>query len=165
MVQRFVVEVDSINLLEQYLNVALTTVLNSHEELAVKILNHSDNHDLFMRRTYQKKDRCFPVILISGWYSSSDVRKHSYFDGSEPLKTFRSAETTNTVDSTILFIKDLLMVHGKIWDAQFKKVCGDGYSAGFNKFDGSIGLGYELRSCGRFPEELSISIIHMYYGK
>lgn len=162
-IQKFVVEVDSVMILEQYLRLAMTTVLKSHEELAVKVVNSNKKH-LGLPPALMDQDKHFPVIFIGGWYSPKEGEKNSYFDGYGPWKTFRFDGTTNAIDAAVQHIKELFKRHGKAWGAQFKQKFGDGYNDGFNCFDGSVGLGYELRACGCFPERLAIFIVHMYYG-
>ena len=44
LVQSLNVEVDSAKLLKQYLELALPTVLNSNEEIAVKVIDHNDDY-------------------------------------------------------------------------------------------------------------------------
>lgn len=162
MVQKFVVEVNSAKLLEQYLRFAITTALKSHEEVAVKVINRKKKHlNLHLPSTLMDQTKHFPVIFIDGWYSPKKGAQNSYFNGYGPWTTFRSVGTTSAVDAAIQHIKELFEKHGKVWEAQFKKR----FDNGFTPFDGSIGLGYELRACGCFPEQLAISIVNMYYGK
>ena len=166
MVQRFVVEVDSAKLLEQYLRLAMTTALNSQEELAVKVVDRNEKHlGLHLPPVLMEQDKHFPVIFIGGWYSPKEGEKNSYFGGYGPWTTFRFDGTTSAVDAAVQHIKELFENHGKSWGTQFKQKFGDGYDDCFNHFDGSVELGYELRACGCFPEWLAISIVHMYYGK
>ena len=166
MVQRFVVEVDSAKLLEQYLRLAMTTALNSQEELAVKVVDRNEKHlGLHLPPVLMEQDKHFPVIFIGGWYSPKEGEKNSYFGGYGPWTTFRFDGTTSAVDAAVQHIKELFEKHGKSWGTQFKQKFGDGYDDCFNHFDGSVELGYELRACGCFPEWLAISIVHMYYGK
>lgn len=164
MVQRFVVEVSSIELLEQYLLLVITTALNSYEELAVKVVDREEKYfDLYLPSVLTDKDKHFPVILISGWYLLKKEENY-YFYGYEPWKVFRFNGTMN-IAKTTQYIKKLFKKNEKAWEVQFKQRFGSGYTEFFNEFDGSVGLGYELRSCGGFPECLSISIVHIYYGK
>lgn len=165
-VQRFVVEVDSVMLLEQYLRLAIATALDSGEELAVKVVDRNEKHlGLHLPSVFMDQDKHFPVIFIGGWYLSKDGQKNSYFGGYGPWTTFCFDGTTSAIDATVQHINKLFEKHGKLWDLQFEQKFGDGYNNSFNRFDGSIGLGYELRACGCFPEWLAISIVHMYYGK
>jgi hypothetical protein len=166
MVQRLIVEVDSTKLLEQYLRVALTTVLNSREELAVKALDRSVEHfSLHLPTTLSDQNKHFPVILIGGWYSPEEGKKNSYFNGYGPWTTFSFDGKKSAVDGSIEQVLGLIKVFGNSWAAEFTKKFGSGYNAGFNEYDGSVGIGYELRSCGSFPEVLALSLRHMYYGK
>ncbi len=170
MVQRFVVEVDSTKLLEQYLPLAMTTALNSDEELAVKVVDRNEKHlDLHLPSVFMNQSKHFPVVLIGGWYlpkaSSGGGEPNSYFNGYGPWTTFRFDGTTSAVDAAVQHIKDLFKRYGDTWGTEFRKKFGDGYNDCFNHYDGSVGTGYELRACGCFPEWLAISLIHIYYGK
>jgi hypothetical protein len=139
----------------------MTTTLNSHEELAVKVVNSTEGHPgLYMPSVFMDQGKHFPIIFIGGWYAPKNRGvENSYFGGYRPWTTFI------TVDAVIMHIKEKFEENGKIWAEQFRNKFGDGYNDGFNHFDGSVGLGFELRSCGCFPEWLAISIVHMYYGK
>lgn len=164
MVQKFVVEVDSVKLLKQYLRLAMATVLTSHEEVTV-VDRSEKHHGLYLPSVLMDETKHFPVILIDGWYLPKEGEKNSYFGGREPWTTFRSAVATSSIDCAIEHIHELLEKQGETWRAQFEKRFGDGHHSGFNHFDGDVGLGYELRECGCFPKRLAISIVHMYYGK
>ena len=160
MVQELLVEVDSIKLLEQYLRLTITTALDAHEEIAVKIINREEKNLILHFPSCMSEDKNFPVILIEGWYIPKKAKKpRSYFGGYPKWKIF------NTVDTAIEYIKDILEKNIKDWKEQFIKKFGDGYTSWFNKYDGSVGVGYGLCSCNRFPEWLAISLIHVYYGK
>lgn len=160
MVQRFVVEVDSFKLLKQYLQIAMTTVLDAHEELAVKILDRTVEYfSLHLPSAVYNEKKHFPVILISGWYAPEEGKPYSYFHGYPKWTTF------TTVDAAIEHIEDAFRRHREAWIKEFVFRFGDGYNEEFNRFDGSAGLGYELRNCYSFPEVLAISFVHMYYGK
>lgn len=166
MVQRFVVEVDSLELLEKYLRLAITTALESHEELAVKVVDRDEKYlGLHLPPVLSDQKKHFPIIFIGGWYLPEEGKENSYFGGYPSWKTFRFDGSTSAVDAAIQYIEGLLQEHGKTWGAEFKEKFGDGYDDCFNRYDGSVELGYELRSCGCFPEWLAISIVHMYYGK
>lgn len=165
-VQKFLVQVDSLKLLEQYLKVAITTVLDSNEELAVKVVNRKEKYlSLHIPPAVSDQKKSFPVIFISGWYLPKNENENSYFNRYPSWQTFRSGEIFSAIDSTTDCIVGLLIAHGERWGKEFKKKFGDGYNSGFNRYDGSIGLGYEIRCCDCFPEWLAISITHMYYGK
>ncbi|MBU2109529.1 hypothetical protein KKB71_01035 [Patescibacteria group bacterium] len=166
MVQRLVVEVDSIKLLEEYLRLVMATALNSNEELAVKIVDRKEkNLILYLPPPLSNQEKHFPIILVGGWYISEEGKENSYFNGYRPWETFKSEEETSAVDTAIRHIKNLIKEYWTEWSAEFKKKFGDGYNAFFNIYDGSVGLGYELRTCNCFPEQLAISIVHMYYGE
>lgn len=165
-VQKFLAEVDSVELLESYLRFAMITVLDSFEELAVKVVDREKEYlSLYLPSVLMDQKKHFPVILIEGWFFPKKGEKNSYFSGYEPWKTFHFDGITPTVDVAIRYIKELLEEQKNAWETQFMKELGDGYTSGFNGSDGFVGLGYELRACGCFPEKLAVSLIHMYYGK
>lgn len=128
MVQRFVVEVDSANFLKQYLRLAITTTLNSYEELAVKVVDCNEK-DLILHlpSDLMDQDKHFPVIFIGGWYLPKEGEKNSYFNGYGSWTMFHSDRTTNAVDAAIGYIEELFEKQGKTWNAQFKQKFGDGY--------------------------------------
>lgn len=160
MVQKFIVEVDSKELLEQYLRLAIKTVLIPHDELAVKVVHIKDYLPSVLMDQYTR----FPIIFISGWCLPENG-ENSYFNGYGPWRTFRFDETTNAVESAIQYVKELLEKQGKTWATSFFHKFGDGHTDWFDENDGTVGFGYELRACGGLPEWLAISIIHVYYGK
>ena len=165
MVQRFVVEVDSMALLEKYLKLAMNTALDSEEEIAVKVVNRKEEYlDLHLPSVLDE-DKNFPVIFIGGWYFPEKGKKNSYFNGYGLWETFNSDGKTSAVNVAVKHIKKLLNKNEEQWFTEFKKKFGDGYNDCFNHFDGSVDFGFELQSCGCFPEWLAISIVHMYYGK
>ncbi len=164
MVQRFVVEVDSMALLQKYLRLSMQTALQP-EEVAVKVVDRSEKYlDLHLPSVLDE-NKNFPVIFIGGWYLPEKGKQNTYFNGYGPWETFHSEGKKSAVDVAIKHVKTLLEKNGEQWFKEFKKKLGDGYNGGFNHFDGSIGFGFELRACGCFPEWLAISIVHMYYGK
>ena len=81
LVQSLNVEVDSIKLLKQYLELALSTVLNSNEEIAVKVIDHNDDYKrLYYPSVIYGKTDILPVLLIEGWYKSKDNERKSFFN-------------------------------------------------------------------------------------
>jgi len=163
LVQNFSVEVDSIELLKQYLELALSTVLDSIEEIAIKIIDHDDKHkkSCCPSALYGKKD-ILPVLLIEGWYKSKDNKERSFFNGYKPWELFKNE--TELKDS-INYIMNVLDNNQNILNKRFFKDCGDGYNYGFNQYDGSIDAGFKLMSNRTFPNSLSLSMVHIYYGK
>lgn len=63
-----------------------------------------------------------------------------------------------------------ILAAGRLLDkatlATLKEGCGDGYHYGFEKFDGSVELGYRVahRPSGGW-NRLDVSLCHIYYGK
>ena len=163
MVQSFVVEVDSLKLLEKYLKLAMTTALIP-EEIAVKVLDRREKYLNLHLPSVFDEDKNFPVIFIGGWYLP-EGKDNTYFNGYGPWDIFRKKGKTRAVKIAIKHIKDLLEKNREQWFKEFKEKFGDGHNDAFNHFDGSVGFGFELRACGCFPEQLAISIVHMYYGK
>ena len=164
-VQKFVVEVDSMQLLEQYMGLGIRTALKQ-EEIAVKVVDRGEEHlNLHLPSALSNQDKHFPVIFIGGWYLPHEGEKNSYFNGYGPWKTFRFDGRLSATDIAIEHIKRLFKDHKKEWMKRFQRKFGNGYNNWFNHFDGSVEFGYELRTCGCFPEWLAISIVHIYYGK
>jgi len=163
LVQSLNVEVDSIKLLKQYLELALSTVLNSNEEIAVKVIDHYDVYKrLYYPSVIYNKTDILPVLLIEGWYKSKDNERKSFFNGYKPWKLFNDK---NALKDSIEYIMTVLNENQSDLTDMFSKDCGDGYNYGFNNFDGSIGIGYKLISNKTFPNSLSLSLCHIYYGK
>ena len=107
----------------------------------------------------------YPVIFISGWYPPMDGKPYSYFNGYPSWKTFRSDRAQTSIHTAINYIKWLVDEHGERWHKEFRNKFGNGYNDWFSKMDGSVSLGYELMTCGCFPQWIAICIKHMYYGK
>lgn len=168
MVQRFIVQLDSRELLDEYLRLALATVLPSCQEVAVKVMDRSvEYYSLHVPSALMDENKHFPVILIGGWYAPDSGKKNSYFNGYGPWELFSDdRKVKNAIDHPSLgYVRELLDNNLSSWSGQFTDKFGDGFNGSFNHFDGSIGIGYELRSCNSFPEILAISLVHIYYGK
>ena len=163
LVQNFIVEVDSIKLLKQYLELALGTVLNSTEEIAVKVIDHADEcKNLYYPSVIYGKKNILPVLMIEGWYGSEDNAGDSFFNGYKPWKLFNDE---NTINKSIEYAVSVLSENQSNLIERFSRDCGDGYNYGFNHFDGSVNVGYQLISNKRFPNSLTLSLVHIYYGK
>ena len=163
LIQNFVVEVDSVKLLKQYLELALSTVLNSTEEIEVKVVDHDDKYkSLYYPSVIYGKENILPVLLIEGWYKSKDNERESFFNGYKPWKLFNEE---NTLSKSIEYIMSVLSEYQSYLTDRFSRDCGDGYNYGFNHYDGSIGIGYQLISNKKFPNSLTLSLVHIYYGK
>ncbi|MFA6474428.1 MAG: hypothetical protein WCV85_06155 [Patescibacteria group bacterium] len=159
-VQEFLVEVDSPALLKQYLTVAMPTVLDATQELAVKMLDRtSSDFSLHLPPVFKDQSASYPVLFIGGWHAPEPGRPNSYFNGYGPWKTFQS------VDAAIDHVQKVIKKSACAWGSAFLAQCGDGYNAGFNTMDGTVRIGFQIRSCRSFPEYLAISLVHMYYGK
>lgn len=162
MVQDFSVVVDSIHLLEKYLRISIKTSLSSYQEIAVKLVDRSkEDYFVGLPSNLYSPDKYFPVILISGWYNTGE-KENSYFLGCKPWLTFNGEDS---IDLAIDKIDEILKKHMLEWSNDFIKKMGNGYSRAFNNFDGDIEVGYELKKCHCFPEQLAISMKHVYYGK
>lgn len=159
-IQNFVAELNTEKLLAQYLKIAMATVLDSYEELAVKIVDRNDKHfGLYLPSSVYNQDENFPVILINGWFAPENGKANSYFNGYKKWETFK------TIDEATAYVIAQITTNKTLWQKQFGKKFGDGYNEGFMKHDGSVEIGYKLQSCHSFPECLAISLIHFYYGK
>ncbi|MDD5164540.1 MAG: hypothetical protein PHF10_03135 [Patescibacteria group bacterium] len=163
MVQKLIVEVDSMEPFERYLRLAIKTVLSSQEELAVKVIDRKDKDlSLHLPPVISDQTKHFPVIFIGGWYRPKNGENNSYFNGYGPWTTFRGETSIN---DAVYHIKGLLYKQGRVLATEFIKKFGDGYNEGFNRSDGSVSLGFEIRDCGCSPEWLAISVVHIYHGK
>lgn len=170
MVQELIVQVDSKSLLEEYLKIAIPTVLNSVEEIAIKVINYRKKYVLSHVPTWHGDRNSMPVIRIGG--SDFDKnKKNLYFDGYKPWETMNRNSPNSGSDSSVFVhivtnhIIDIFNEHEKQWKQKFLKVKGDGYNSGFMKSDGMVYVGYQITSGHCFPEELTISLVHIYYGR
>jgi hypothetical protein len=162
MVQDFRVEVDSIDLLKQYLRVAMPTALDSNQEIAVQIVDHSiENYQSLIRCYYADAHR-LPVIMISGWYKPEPGKKTSYV-WPEQCNIFVAHDDPvlpTNVEQAIFCIEEHLREFGPSWGRTFREKC-----QGPDDCDGSVGVGFGLRVCKSFPEWLAIELIYVYYHK
>lgn len=165
-IQRFLVEVNnSWELIELYLRMAMETVLCSTEEIAIKAVSQFDkDYSLYLPGTIDR-EKDFPVILLGGFYAPEEGRENSFFNGYKPWDIFRSSGTIKSVDIAIQHIKNILNEKGEEWSTLFRSKFGHGYNAGFNHMDGTVELGFQIRSLNCFPEQLAISLMHIYIGK
>jgi hypothetical protein len=165
-VQEFIVEVRSVEILEQYLRLAIPTSMDSLQEVAVKIMDRDDPHFNLSLPSSVYGEKVLPVLMVEGWFKQeANAKKHDYFNGYGPWLVFNSNEKNDVVDSVINHIKKTFEANKKTWEALFWKELGDGYNSDFNELDGSIGIGYKLQVGRAFPENLVISLVHMYHGK
>lgn len=164
LVQDLNVEVDSKELLKQYLELALPTVLNSIELIAVKVIDHDDEHKkLYYPSVIYSNNNILPILLIEGWYNSKDKKDMSFFNGYKPWKLFESKTALkNSIDYIMTILENNQCKLSKLF---FEDYCGNGYNYGFNQYDGSTGIGFKLISNHTFPNSLSLSMVHIYYGK
>lgn len=166
LIQRFLVEVNnSWELIELYLRMAMETVLTSTEEIAIKAVNPMDkNYSLYLPGTIDR-EKDFPVLLLEGFYTTEKGKERSFFNGYKPWDIFRSSGTIKSVDIAVQHIKNILNEQGEDWSTLFRNKFGHGYKAGFNQMDGTVELGFQIRSLNCFPEQLAISLVHIYIGK
>lgn len=165
-IQRFLVEVNnSWELIELYLRMAMETVLSSTEEIAVKAVNQFDeNYSLYLPGTIDR-EKDFPILLLEGFYTPEKGREKSFFNGYKPWDIFRTSGTIKSVDIAIQHVKNILNEKGEEWSILFKNKFGHGYDDCFNQDDGVVELGFQIRSLHCFPEQLAISLVHIYIGK
>ena len=164
LVQKFRAEVDSIDLLEQYLRLAISTALKP-EEVAVKIVSTREpNYRLSLPGSFDEKKQ-FPVIQIGGWYLPKGGKENSYFNGYEPWQTFRADGSQSAIDQALEMVRGVLLVTQKHTSNEFLEKFGSGYTSFFNEYDGHTGIGYTIDTCGCFPERLMVGLTHIYYGK
>lgn len=158
LVQKFDVEIDSKELLKKYLELAIPTVLNSVEEIAVKVIEHNDKRKkLYYPSAIYSDDSVLPILLVEGWYKQ-DSKKNSFFNGYKPWELF---EGESALKNSIEYIMAFLDKNLNELTERFFEECGDGH----NGFDGTILSGFKLLGNNTFPNSLSLSIVHIYYGK
>jgi hypothetical protein len=160
LVQKFEVEVDSAKLLKKYLELAISTILDSNEEIAVKTIEHDDKSKIiYCPSVIHGENNMLPILLIGGWYKPENKKENSYFNGYKPWTLF------NTLKKSINHIFTFINNNQDDLKKIFLKECGEGYNTWFNRYDGSIGVGYNLMSNNTFPNSLLLSLVHIYYGK
>lgn len=163
-VERFFVEVDELELLERYLRVSMETMLSSTEKVAVKIMDAHLGGSLGIPSAVNDRERAALLFLISGWFKESEEK---FFGGYPAWESFVANGERNAVDAAIVHIKGILSDTDRVngWKDRFTEQFGDGYHDGFNEMDGSVEVGYRLQGCFCFPEQLAVSLCHIYYGK
>jgi hypothetical protein len=172
LVQELILQVDSKKLLEQYLLLAIPTVLQSLEEIAIKTIDDEARkyESLNSPSWYGNSKNCYPVIRISGYYFPKD-KENSYFNGYKPWEIINHNSRSSINDSSIIVnvatmrIIEILTKCEDQWKSQFLLKKGDGFNSGFNKRDGSIEVGYQITNFETSPAELTVSLTHIYYGK
>ena len=172
LVQRLILQVDSKKLLEQYLMLAIPTVLKSLEEIAIKTIDDEARTQgtLHIPSWYGDGKNCYPVIRIGGYYFPKD-KDNSYFNGYKPWEIINHNSRLLTGDNSVIVnvavmrIIEILTKNEVHWKNQFFSTKGDGFNSGFNKRDGSIEVGYQITNFDTYPAELTVSLTHIYYGR
>ena len=163
-VQKFILETDSRELLIRYLKEAIPSILNSTEQIAIKVVDHDDPYKtLYYPSCIYNEKGILPILLIGGWYKPEDKKDNTYFNGYKPWTLFDGKR--NLPSKAIKHILHILDTNQAELEKRFLKESGDGYNSGFNMYDGSVGIGYRLMSNDTFPSTLSMSLVHIYYGK
>ena len=138
----------------------MKTVLTSQEEIAVKMVDRTQKYlGLHLPPALSNQEKHFPVIFIEGFYLPKKGESNTYFGGYPKWKIFRFDGSTDAVDASIKYIKELIHKYGKVWIREFQEKFPDPSD------DIEARPGYQLRSCGCFPEWLAISLTYIYYGK
>ena len=118
--------------------------------------------------TWHGCKKSFPVIRIEGWFRKVE-KENSYFNGWKPWETInqnsRNSDSSVFVNIVTTHILSILEKNESEWKSDFAAQEGDGYDDGFNSMDGSVGIGYQITSGHTWPNEITISLIHFYYGK
>jgi hypothetical protein len=60
---------------------------------------------------------------------------------------------------------NVLNAKGVSWGVQFEAKYGNGGKGTFEERDVMMELGFQIRSCGCFPEQLALSLAHIYLEK
>ncbi len=171
-VQELIAQVSTKELLQKYLTIAIPTVLNSIEEVAIKTLDdEARKNGILELPTWHGDKNSFPVIRIGGWYMNKE-KENSYFNGYKPWMIINrnrpglNPESESVfVDIVVSNIISIIEHNHEMWNKQFYEKLGDGFNDGFNQMDGSIETGYQISAGHTFPEEITISLVHIYYGK
>lgn len=159
LVQRFVVEVDSLSLLEKFLMVAVDTIFESKDQIIVNLPGRKNMEKLPSPVNDPQKN--FPIFLIGGWDTKEKIADSRYITGGDRF----NKKTPYDIKQYLNYVKNNISTYGSEWRREFIKTIGDGYDDSFNHYDGRVVTGYEIRSCGIFPEVLAVSLTHIYYGK
>jgi hypothetical protein len=161
-VQKFLLELDALTTLEEYLPIVIKTTL-CVEEIAVKVVK-PERAGLELPPVLLSTNNSLPVILISGWYLPRAAENH-YFGGYKPWNTFQYDGVKSATDQALTHVLGLLEENFGAWSKTFSQKFGNGYHSGFLPSDGHVQVGFKLQTCGCFPEQLAVSLVHIYYGK
>lgn len=159
LVERLDVAVDSWELLERYLKLAIETCFRSPEEMALRFVDRDEEGRPDVRSISQEY---FPVLLLHG--GSKLTNPDSYFNGLEPSRVFDLQQTSGLQYMLDIVKAELLHGHPE-WRHAFRQFRGDGFSHSFMHSDGDVVTGYRLITTCSFPAYLAICLTHIYYGK
>jgi hypothetical protein len=168
-VQEIIIQVDSKEELMKYLNQTIPIALNSIEEIAIKTIDRKARKEGTLHLpTWHGDVKSFPIIRIGGWYRK-EYKDNSYFNGWRPWETIDplslNSDASEFTYLVICHILSILEKNEEMWRYDFLAKEGDGYNQGFNEMDGSVGIGYQISSGHNSPDEITISLVHFYYGK
>lgn len=161
-VQKLLLEFDALTTMEAFLPIVIKSTL-CVEEIAVKVVD-CEKANLELPPVLLSTRNSLPVILISGWYLPRAAENH-YFDGYKPWNTFQHDGKKSATDHALTHVLGLLEENFGAWSKTFSEKFGNGYHSAFLPSDGLVQVGFKLQNCGCFPEQLAISLVHIYYGK
>ena len=159
LVEDFNVCVDSWELLERYLKLAIPTCLNDPQEVALRFVTYDEEGvpDVVPRPS---TPHAFPVMLLQGGRKPTGTFANNYFSGGSITRLFDLTRQDATNYMIDILRAELLRGHPE-WGQTFRRIVRPPYEGG----DGTIITGYQLSSYGSFPNGLAIGLAHFYYGK
>jgi hypothetical protein len=162
LVQKLDVEVNSWELLEPYLELAINTCLQPSEEIAIRPVTYDEagKPDIFSLRSAKN----FPVLLIAGGRKLEGERPNSYFYGYQPSKTFDMKSPAGLPYVLDIIKVELLRGHPE-WRSIFRRFHGNGRVGSPAESGGEVMTGYRLVTLNTSPVCLAIYLTHIYYGR
>lgn len=175
MVQYFKAEVDSLKLLGRYLLLAIPTVLDSNEEIAIRWVRKGEKWSIPLLASEdallimlihghwrRKKGGWSNVLVPSGagkFIKIKSPRRNPWPVpenlGVKPItsyKLFKSDKRKPIVEIVTSYIINQIKRHLKEIEQRFNEKFGYGQH---------VHKGFKLQSCGCHPDQLAISLIHM----
>lgn len=176
----FNVRVDTLLLLESYLELAIRSVLRSSEQIAVRLLKGKEEKSIPTvislisdPNPADPEEEFMPVIFICGWYKPEKGEKTDFWPVAEYLleepvkyRIFNDDGSGRAAERAISYILKQMQKNREYWEKRFKEEYGEGYFESFQKdVDGRAYTGFRLLSCGCHPDQLAIGFAHMYFSK
>ncbi|MEA3272848.1 MAG: hypothetical protein U9P90_04245 [Patescibacteria group bacterium] len=167
MVQKLVVEIDSVKILERYLILALKTVFSSYKEVAIMWVKHTEDNTSYLPPFLREKNQ-LPVILIHDYHTSSEKEKTNFVErGGVILSNLHLTDLIN-------WVRLIIGHHRENWEELFIEKTDEEYDAECEECDDDFIshpsadaiIGFRLES--RFPSSadvIAISLCYIPFGK